>query len=123
MSADLLITALVVDEDRELDYEAADRAISALDGTDVLEPDWFDDDPEEPEGLERIRASLRADLRSLREAIEGYFEIAAMKVRGATLYLTGGMSWGDGPTEVWDVIARLRSVRGVLTAAGFEDES
>lgn len=46
-----------------------------------------------------------------------------MNVRGATLYLTGGMSWGDSPTEIWNVIARLRSVRGVLTAAGFENES
>ncbi len=122
MSADLLITALVVDEDRELDYEAADRAISALDGSDVLEPDWFDDDPEEPEGLERIRASLRADLRALREAIDAYIEITLLHVRGATLYVTGGMSWGDGPTQVWDVIARLRAVRGVLAAAGFEQE-
>ncbi|HWC48509.1 MAG TPA: hypothetical protein VG448_06485 [Solirubrobacterales bacterium] len=67
--------------------------------------------------------ALRADLRELREAIESYLEIAEMNVRGATLYLTGGMSWGDSPTEIWNVIARLRSVRGVLTAAGFENES
>lgn len=123
MSADLLITALVLEEDREPDYEAAERAIAAVEGSDVLESDRFDEDPDEPDGLERIRAALRADLRELREAIEGYLEIAEMNVRGATLYLTGGMSWGDGPTEVWDVIARLRSVRGVLTAAGFEHES
>ena len=122
MGADLLITALVVDENRELDYEAADRAIAALDALDILEPDYFDEDPDEPEGLEQIRASLRADLRELREAIEGYFEIALVHIRGATVYLTGGMTWGDGPTEVWDVIARLRAVRGVLAAAGFEQE-
>ncbi len=123
MGADLLITALVVDENRELDYEAADRAIAALDAPDILEPDFFDKDPDEPEGLEQIRALLRADLRELREAIEGYFEIALVHIRGATVYLTGGMTWGDGPTEVWDVIARLRAVRGVLRAAGFEQES
>jgi len=123
MSADLLIAALVVDEARELDYQAADCAISALDATDVLESDPFDEDPHEHEALERIRAALRADLRELREAIEGCLEIAELNVRGATLYITGGMSWGDGPTEVWDAIARLRSVRGVLTAAGFEHES
>jgi hypothetical protein len=73
-------------------------------------------------GLEQIRAVLRTDLRELREAIAGCREVAEMIVRGARLYLTGGMSWGDGPTEVWDVIARLRAVRGVLAAAGFEGE-
>lgn len=57
MSADLLITALVVDEDSELDYGAAERAISALDATDVLEADCLAEDPDEPEGLERIRAA------------------------------------------------------------------
>jgi hypothetical protein len=122
MSADLLITALVVDENRELDYEAADRAISALNASDVVESDRFDEDPDEPEGLERIRALLRADLQALREAIDAYIEITLLHVRGATLYVTGGMSWGDGPTQVWDRIARLRAVRGVLAAAGFEQE-
>jgi hypothetical protein len=123
MGADLLITALMLDERREPDFEAAERAISALQGADVTDPDWFDGhDPEDPEGLEQIRAVLRADLQELREAIAGCREMAEMIVRGARLHLTGGMSWGDGPTEVWDVIARLRAVRGVLAAAGFEGE-
>ena len=123
MSACMLITALIVDEKRELDFETADRAVTALQGLDVREPDSFiDHDPDEPEGLEQIRAILRSDLRELREAIEGYQEIAELKIRGATLYITGGLSWGDGPTEIWDVIDRLRSVRSVLSAAGFEHE-
>lgn len=124
MSADLVITALMVDEDRQLDFDAADRAVAALEALDVTEPDFFvDHDPDEPKGLEQIRAVLRSDLRALREAIEGYLEIAEMNVRGATLYVTGGLSYGDGPTGVWDVIARLRAVRGVLAAIGFEEES
>lgn len=123
MSADLLITALVIDEDRNVDYEAADRAISALDGSDVIELDRFDEDPDDANGLEQIRVSLRADLRALREAIEENLEIAEINVRGATLYITGGMSWGDSPTEVSNTIGQLRSVRGVLAAAGFEHES
>jgi len=122
MSADLLITALVADEDGELDFDAADRAIAALDGSDVLEPDRFDEDPDEPEGLAQIRTSLHADLRALRQAIDAYTEFTLLYMRGATLYITGGMSWGEGPTRVWDVIARLRAVRGVLAAAGFEHE-
>jgi hypothetical protein len=124
MSADLLITALVVDEDRELDFEAADRAIGALGSDDVIESDFFDDhDPDEPEGLAEIRSALHADLSELREAIEHGVQIVELRFRGAAVYVTGGMSYGDGPTEVWDVIFRLRAVRGVLAAIGFEEKS
>ena len=87
MGADLLITALMVDERSQPDF-----------------------------------AVLRADLRVLHDAISGCREVAEMIVHDARLYLTGGMSWREGPTEVWDVIARLRAVRGVLAAAGFEGE-
>jgi len=125
MSADLLIAALTVDEERALDFEAADRAVSKLsDDDDVIDFERFSvEDPWEPEALERVRAVLRSDLRRLREAIESRVEFAEMSVRGATLYVTGGLSYGDGPTEIWDVIARLRAVDGVLAAAGFEGES
>jgi hypothetical protein len=43
-------------------------------------------------------------------------------VRGATVYVTGGMSHGDAPTELFETIARLRAVKGVLAAVGFEGE-
>jgi hypothetical protein len=123
MSVDLLMAALVVDEDRELDFEAADRALGALSSDDVIESDFFDDhDPDEPDGLAEIRSVLRTDLSKLRKAIEQGVQIVELRLRGAAVYVTGGMSYGDGPTEVWDVIARLRAVRGVLAAVGFEEE-
>lgn len=123
MSADLLITALLIDESREPDFKAADLVAATLAARDVLEPDRFaDHDPDTPGGIGQIRAAVRADLRSLRSALAGSPEIIEMTVRRMKVYITDGLSWGDGPTEVWDVIARLRAVRGVLAAAGFEDE-
>jgi hypothetical protein len=119
MSAHLAITALMIDENRKADFQAARRAVAALEGFDVTDLEFFDHDPDEAEGLKQIRAVLRSDLRALRDAIAGYREIAEMNVRGARLCLTGGLSYGDGPTEIWDATARLRAVRGVLTAAGF----
>ncbi len=124
MSADLVIAALVIDERRELDFEAALRVVEGLGSEDVEEPDFFDVlDPDEPEGLREIRTQLRADLRQLQEAIVNWdVEIAELTVRGATVYVSGGLSYGDAPTEVCNVISRLRAVRGVLAAAGFEEE-
>lgn len=99
------------------------RAVDGLASQEVEEPDFFDEcDPDEPEGLRQIRAQLRADLRQLREAIENWIEIADFTVRGATVYVSGGISYGEPPTEVCTVISRLRAVRGVLAAAGFEEE-
>lgn len=124
MSADLLLTALVIDERYAIDLEAALRAVEDLESTDVEEGDFFDLlDPDEPRDMQEIRAQLRADLRQLNEAIVNWIEIAEFTVRGATVYVSGGMSHGDAPTEIYNVIARLRAVRGVLGAAGFEEES
>lgn len=123
MSADMLITALLIDEGREPDFEAADLVAATLASCDVIEPDRFaDHDPDAADDLRQIRSTVRSDLRSLQRALAESSEVREMTVRRMKVYLTGGLSWGDGPTEVWDVIARLRAVRGVLTAAGFEDE-
>lgn len=95
MSADLLITALLIDESREPDFKAADLAVATLAARDILEPARFaDHDPDTPTGLSQIRSTLRADLRSLQAALEGSIEITEMTVRSMRVYLTGGLSWG-----------------------------
>jgi hypothetical protein len=68
-----------------------------------------------------IRDTLAAALDQLRSGLEGR-EAAVIEVRGALVYLTGGPSWGEMPTELFAVIDQLRCVRGVLDAVGFEDE-
>lgn len=123
MSADLLITALVLDEEGEPDLAAAGRAIARLGPSDIEEPVMFDADPDEPAGLQAIREDLREALGELREALEYRIDVALLYVRGAVVIVTGGMSHGDTPTEAGEAITRLRAVRGVLTAAGFENES
>jgi len=34
-------------------------------------------------------------------------EVGVVWIRGAAYYATGGMSWGDGPTEAFDTMCRL----------------
>jgi hypothetical protein len=122
MSAELLLSVLVIDEMQAPDFAAAHRAIEAIGPADVLEPDYFDDcDPDETVGLRRIRHRLHLDLRDLQASLMSWREVTEFIVRGALIYASGGMSYGDSPTETFSLISRLRAVSGVLTAAGFEE--
>jgi hypothetical protein len=123
MSADLLLAALVIDERLEPDFGVARLAVAGLRAADVAEADFFEDcDPDDPAGMQLIRAQLRRDLGQLEAAIKSGADLSYFVVRGAGVYVTGGLSFGDAPTPLFDVIWRLRAVRGVLSAAGFEEE-
>ncbi len=123
MGADLILAALVIDNQREPDFKAGHRAIERLTAKDLEVPDEFiDEDPETPEGLGRIRAVLAADLDELQCSLDESREVDLIDVRGATVYLTGGMSYGDSPTDLFETITRLRAAKGVLRAVGFENE-
>jgi len=124
MGADLLIASLVVERDRSLDFEAGRAAIDRLTPEDILEPDlYFDEDPQTGAGLGAIRERLRAELDELRLGLSHSREIDRLEVRGALVYVTGGMSYGDSPTELFATIDRLRAASGVLAAVGFENEA
>ena len=122
MSAELLLAVLVIDEIKAPDFAAAHRAVEAIESADILEDDHFEDrDPEEPGDLRGIRHRLHLDLRDLEASLASWREVADFIVRGAVVYVSGGMSSGDPPTETYGLIWRLRAVDGVLAAAGFEE--
>jgi|GEM_PF-1963298 len=122
MSADLLLAVLAIDEMQAPDFAAAHRAVEAIESVDVLEPDFFDEvDPDEPEGLRAVRHRLHLDLRELQASLMSWRDVAEFPLRGALVYNSGGMSYGDSPTETFSLITRLRAVKGVLAAAGFEE--
>ena len=124
MGADLLLASLVIDKSKSLDFNAGRLAVQRLGAEDIeVADEFYDDDPDAAEGLAAIRSTLRDDLSKLEEALAASREIDWIEVRGATVYVTGGMSYGDVPTEIFATISRLRAARGVLTALGFERES
>lgn len=130
MGADLLIYALTIEHGKSPDFEAATRWIDEL--SNRKPADWpavetyswdVELDPEEdPLGwvAENV-ARLRSDLNEFRDAMtHGSRELAVILIRNADVYLTGGMSWGETPTELADVFTRLDD-SGVAVAAGFDD--
>lgn len=121
MGADMLITALVLEEGRHPDFRTAREAIDALVPAQVEFPDEFwGHDPASEAGLEAIRQSLHDSLGELEEALHCSRELTSMPLRGATVYLTGGLSSGDAPSELFETFSRLWAVPAVLAAAGFE---
>ncbi len=123
MSAELMAAALVIDNQRQPDFKAGHKAIERLKATDLEFPnEYTDDDPETPEGLARIRAVLAEALSQLEWLLTDDREVDSIEVRGATVHITGGVSYGDPPTDLFALITRLQLARGVLHAVGFENE-
>jgi len=121
VGADLLISALVIDEGAAPDFAAAHTAVDSIGAQQVEFPDEFwDHDPETDLGLGAIREELHDSLAELEAALQQSRELTSMQLRGATVYLTGGLSSGDTPTELFETFMRLWAVPRVLAAAGFE---
>ena len=122
MGADFLLASLVIDRERSPDFAAGHAAIERLSSDDVeVRDEFFDEEPDTEEGMAAIREALRDALSDLEHGLASR-EVEWICVRGATVYITGGMSHGDTPTELFGTIARLRAVKGVLAAVGFEGE-
>lgn len=137
MGAHLLLTYAVIDENQGPQWEAAELQIENMTVEEFQDNpvllDQFDpglvtyhedaeSDNESGEQLnaEPLRDRLRADLRELREAIDGErTDIDYLIVRGAKVWVAGGLSWGGAPSQLFSSIHRLH-LAGVLAAAGFD---
>lgn len=126
MGADLLLEAVWSRVDTELDYEAGKRVAQTLaeDAVQRLrEQAPYLDDSTADEVRERA-----ADLV---EEIKQGFDTASFARDVFTLrspdgrwwvHLTGGTSWGDSPSELFDALNDLSAVPEVLAAIGFVTE-
>jgi len=115
MGADLFIAHLVIDKGKDPDWDAGVKAARAWEG-DFQEDGWFC----EFDTLQRVREELEKDVQILRDAWTRHRRDATwLEVSGKLVFLTGGFSWGDPPTDLYDPMMRL-IVSGVHAALGFE---
>lgn len=135
MGADLLITGMAAPrseggESRQYDHEvAADEGHRRIDAYDLA--GWADGDledlalnlgartwhnpgdPEPDKGEpDQERAALIRDLRealhaALDEVLGGRRDVTTMQFAGRDYWLTGGMSWGDTPTDAYEWVSAL----------------
>ncbi|MBN9605007.1 MAG: hypothetical protein J0G30_00135 [Actinomycetales bacterium] len=75
--------------------------------------EWQDPDDPQPEqypaaARDQLVQDVRAALHAALEAVVGYRrDVAEMQFGGRYYWITGGMSWGDTPTEAYEAIAAL----------------
>ena len=103
-----------------------DLTTAALDGQVFNELDGeYDNGP----GAEaKLQETIAAHLEVVKDAIDGYGTVDYNRELGATsfggwmVYITGGLSGGDSPTDLWDSISALDQL-GLLEAAGCFDDT
>jgi hypothetical protein len=86
---------------------------------DSINPDWnnregsvWRDDTDEPVTLAEVKKVLHARVKDLRDSW-GARDNTITPEKGVYVFITGGMSWGDSPTETFDVLSVL-AYAGVL---------
>lgn len=117
MGADMLVAVTAIPMDVEPDWHAAHLHIWRADAVAELDAhDIFYD-----ESLEDVQHQLTRDLLELKRYFNGGYhrQFAELYVAGHCLILTGGLSWGDSPTDAYELLDRLTSA-GALHAAGFD---
>lgn len=124
MGADMLVAVAVLEAGEEPDFDAARRYIDKLSEERLCEAAGEEVVEDVPyvggRSLPEVRAALHEALAVFERAVTGYHrEITELWPRnGDVIYLTGGLSWGDAPTELYEQIEKL-TYSGVLGAAGF----
>lgn len=122
MGADLLLISLVHDENTKLDWAAGRKAARKLD-RDALMRGMVDCYGEEPETVTEARSLLNGIISSLKQELTSdqlARDAHLWSIRGATIHIRGGTSWGDDPSDGWTVFANAWAFPKVLDAIGFE---
>lgn len=136
MSASMLTATIAVPADREkpIAFERGRRMIEKITDADAFEfddpesqlveliddfdPDVHLDADGEPT-LEIAKQAGRKIVDALEEALDSR-ETASIDVAGYRLYISGGLSWGDVPTDAADAIWNAYHIpAAVLRAMGF----
>jgi hypothetical protein len=123
MGGDLLLS-VVWSTKETIDFDAIGVAIRTLTEEqaskiqDLASGNWDDEHGEID--MEGLGDQLVIDLNELKSTWEGNDNRVAytMKLGPMTVAITGGVSWGDSPTEEFDSWNRLIEA-GVLEAGGF----
>lgn len=124
MGADMCLALAILPKDEAPKFEEARAYIEKADAADFLRDCGEEDVQDIPyfggEDLDELREALREALSSLERAVTDWHRQAATLHFGdKVIYATGGLSWGDAPTELYEEMELLMWT-GVMAVAGFE---
>lgn len=128
MGMDLLIAALATTSPAALDWDAGRNAIDTVD-MDVLLERWPDapyhlpgapDSYDDGELHDALRRFLRQQVDALQAAwTDGGRDQSTLMFGPWTIWLSGGASWGDSPSDTFDAVHALSYAPEVEQAIGF----
>jgi hypothetical protein len=137
MGADFIIRAVsVAPPGRPLDWEAGTALLQTLRNLPISQwpesltdceagtspADGQEDDVDRKQIFGSVEAMM-ATIRSIHETVAGDFEfdreLVCLQYPDRHIYIVGGMSWGDDPTEAYRAMARFID-SGIADAIGFD---
>lgn len=121
MGSCLLIEILAaIGEDADLDFDAgldALRESRAAILQDVGEAGWVNPDWTDEEVLDHLFQAMK----DVEVAITGgHPEVVSYQFGAYSAWITGGPSWGDSPSRIYDAFERVSSSKTLHRAIGFE---
>lgn len=125
MGADLILEWLQIDKGKQPDFEAGKKYVEELIKKPIAE--WPGDYLERHLGDDLKNYDVAEEAAKLTKTLgdiegawkTGYRDTAIIEVCHKTLLITGGMSWGDSPTNTFDDIDRALT-SGISKACGFD---
>lgn len=85
----------------------------------LLVEDLFKDHDEDEFG--HTKEDVLSAVDSYADSFDCHREVGTMTIRGAAYYITGGMTWGDSPTEAYDELSVLDELFEQLEEWSLED--
>lgn len=126
MGADLLLEAVWSRVDTELDYESGKRIAQTL-AEDAVRRLREQAPYLEDSSAEEVRERAADMVQMVQEGFDpAMYARDVFTLRSPDgrwwVHLTGGTSWGDSPSELFDALNELAAVPEVLAAIGFVTE-
>lgn len=113
MGADLCMAYVFHRQGSEPSHEKAWAEIDRLTSSEVkrlsanIEADWMFDDVDfdrmNNEDVKVIKDTMKSWIQTLVESLDHPRQVSSIFICGWVMYMTGGMSWGDDPSDVFSI--------------------
>jgi len=120
MGADLVVAYFGIKKEQDL-QQAKEKMMSIVDELSKEDfSDYFDSiysDDIENIDLDEAREEAKEVIERTFETLD-YRDVTSIEHKGDIIYLSGGMSWGDSPTDSYDLFRKFSSLPEKLLKAG-----
>lgn len=115
MGADFCCEILTWDKKRKLNWNAGKKLINSLEYDDNQEIDF--------NGYTTTKDELLGFLKDIKEASENNRrDTSVLNILNLNMMITGGVTWGDDPSDTYSAISGLNNVNNLFETIGFNKD-